>query len=272
MLINCFVLAEAQVVCIGQPLLIAGDLSADPAVIPCLAKGISAGRFVDLALAFSRGAGTTPVATCRKNLEGGAGTRRDFLVGCPNALAASDACFVTDRWFTHHFSVFARFRIDAWLADVACPVVCQPVWPACWLDIPDRSSSSSCRVVQDVWDVDRDELGMVPDDVVLALRDAASRSSVDDFWSIWSRSAEDGSFRAYSRAGGPTAAGSATFLGGCLLRIRSRRLGGRAVGGSGSSRLYRVIHGDDVDVHCAQYFVNSSLAPVVPSQVCCGCA
>ena len=31
------VLAEAQVVCVGQPLLIAGDLNADPAVIPCLA-------------------------------------------------------------------------------------------------------------------------------------------------------------------------------------------------------------------------------------------
>ena len=46
------VLAEAQVVCIGQPMLIAGDLNADPAVIPCLAKGISAGRQVDLALAF----------------------------------------------------------------------------------------------------------------------------------------------------------------------------------------------------------------------------
>ena len=32
------VLAEAQVVCIGQPLLIAGDLNADLAVIPCLGK------------------------------------------------------------------------------------------------------------------------------------------------------------------------------------------------------------------------------------------
>ena len=51
------VLAEAQVVCTGQPVLIAGHLNADPAVIPCLAKGISAGRFVDLALAYSRGVG-----------------------------------------------------------------------------------------------------------------------------------------------------------------------------------------------------------------------
>ena len=31
------VLAQAQVVCIGQPMLIAGDLNADPALIPCLA-------------------------------------------------------------------------------------------------------------------------------------------------------------------------------------------------------------------------------------------
>ena len=49
------VLAEAHVVCIGQPMLIAGDLNADPAVIPCLTKGISAGRYVDVALAYSFG-------------------------------------------------------------------------------------------------------------------------------------------------------------------------------------------------------------------------
>ena len=257
------VLSEAQVVCIGQPMLIAGDLNADPAVIPCLAGGISVGRYVDLALAFSLGAGLTPDVSCRFNREGGTGSLRDFFVGCPNALAASHACYVTDRWFTPHFSVLARFRIGAWMADVACPVVCQPLWPACWLDTTDRSSSSSTRIVQDVWDVYRDELGVVPDEVVLVLRGAASRSSVDDFWFIWSRSFELGLFWAYSKAGGSTEAGSSAFLGRGLLRIRSWRLGGRAVGGKISSRLYRVGHGDEVDVHCAQYFVNSSFAPVL---------
>ena len=177
-------------------------------------------------------------------------------------MAASDACFVTDRWFTPHFSVLVCFRIDVWMADVACLEMCQPIWPACWLDTPDRSSSSAARV-QDVWDVYSDELGVVPSEVVLTLRDAASRSSVDDFWSTWSRHAEAGLFRAYSRAGAPTEAVSAAFLGRGLLRIRSRRrLGGRAVGGRGSGRLYRASQGDEVDVHCAQYFVNSSLAPV----------
>ena len=138
--------------------------------------------------------------------------------------------FVTDRWFPPHFSVLARFRIGAWMADVACPVACQPVWPACWMDTPDRFSSSVARTVQDSWGVYREELGLVPPDVVLAPRDEA------------------GLFRAYCRAGGPTEAGSAAFLGRGLLRIRSRRLGGRAVGRSGASRLYRVRHGNEVDV------------------------
>ena len=114
------VLAEAQVVCIGQPMLIAGDLNADPAVIPCLAKGMSAGRHGDLALAHSLGAGSTPDITCRFNREEGTGSRRNFFVGCPGALAASQACYVTDRWFTPHFSLLARFRIDpGWLMSLA---------------------------------------------------------------------------------------------------------------------------------------------------------
>ena len=40
-------------------------------------------------------------------------------------------------------------------------------------------------------------------------------------------------------------------------------MGGRAAGGTSSSRLYRVSHGDEVDEHSAQYFVNSSLSPVL---------
>ena len=143
--------------------------------------------------------------------------------------------------------MLARFRIGAWVADVACPVACQPIWPACWLDAPDRSSSSSTRVVQDVWDIHREELGVVPEDVVLALWDTVSGSSVDDFWSIWSCNAEAGLFRAFSLAGGPTDAGSSAFLGRGLLRIRSRRLeavllvGRVRVGCIGSAMVMKLI-------------------------------
>ena len=185
------VLAEAQVVCSGQPMLIVGDLNADPAVIRCLAKGISAGRYVDLAFAYSLGAGLAPDATCRFSWEGAAGSREDFFVGCPGALAASQACYVADRWFTPHFSVLARFRAGAWMADVACPVVCQPLWPACWLDTPDRSSSCRPGCLGYLSGCTRCGSG---GGCSLAHRDAVSRSSVDDFWSIWSRSAEEGLF------------------------------------------------------------------------------
>ena len=83
------VLAEAQVVCIGQPMLIAGDLNADPAVIPCLAEGMSAGRYVDLALAYSLGAGLAPDVTCRFSREDGTGSRRGVL--CRMSLCSG--CF-----------------------------------------------------------------------------------------------------------------------------------------------------------------------------------
>ena len=104
-----------------------------------------------------------------------------------------------------------------------------------------RSSSSASRVVQDVRDVYLGmSLGWLLMRLCLLLGIRFSRSSVDDFWSLWSKSAELASFfRAYyPRTGGPTEADSAAFLGRGLVRIRSRRLGGRAVGGRGSSRLY----------------------------------
>ena len=37
-------------------------------------------------------------------------------------------------------------------------------------------------------------LGLFLLEVVIALRDAVSRSSADDFWSIWSKNAEAGLF------------------------------------------------------------------------------
>ena len=84
-----------------------------------MAKAISAGRFVDLALALSLGEGKRPAATCKFKLDECFGTRRDFILGCSDAVAASTACRVTDRWFPPHFSLFATFGIDGWSAEVS---------------------------------------------------------------------------------------------------------------------------------------------------------
>ena len=72
-------------------------------------------------MSFSLGTGVKPDDTCKFKREDCGGSRGAFIVGCPNALAASNACLVTDRWFTPHFSVVARFSFDGWSADIACP-------------------------------------------------------------------------------------------------------------------------------------------------------
>ena len=144
------VLAEARVVC-GAAVAHCGRLNADPGVTPCLAKEIASARFIDFAFAHSFGAGKELEATCRFRLDDCAGTRRDFVVACPNVLASSVACQVTDRWFSPHFSILTEFNVRQWVAEVACPCASQPIWPACWVDTPDKSSSSSSTVVQNIW-------------------------------------------------------------------------------------------------------------------------
>ena len=93
-----------------------------------------------LILASSVGVAAGPGMTCKFKLDECAGSRRDLVVACPNALAASSACR------SHVFkSGLQRY---------------QPVWPACWVDTPDRSASSASKVVQDIWDIFREELGL----------------------------------------------------------------------------------------------------------------
>ena len=101
------VLAEARMCCCGQPVILAGDFNADPVVIPSLVKGISDGQWIDLERAFSFGRGVPPSSTCQFQLDEDKGSRRDFLLACPIALAAATACYVSpDRWFTPHFFLF----------------------------------------------------------------------------------------------------------------------------------------------------------------------
>ena len=65
--------------------------------------------FIDLALAHSVGSGKEPDGTCKFKLDGSDGTRIDFMIACPNALAASVGCQVTDWWFVPLFSLLAEF-------------------------------------------------------------------------------------------------------------------------------------------------------------------
>ena len=180
-------------------------------------KGIASGRFVDLALAHSVGNGKEPDATCKFKLDGSAGTRRDCMLACPNALAASVGYQVTDRWFVPHFSLLVQFQIRQWVAEVARPCASQPIWP-CWVD-------TQVFLLLLHFQGYRKDLTVVPPDLVVQLRAAYGRGGVDDLWNAWSTGAESGLFPAFCRAGGPTAPSINAFLGRGRLRVRRRRLG-----------------------------------------------
>ena len=58
---------ELSVVAGGQPCLLVGDFNVEPTKIPCLAKGISAGLWVDLEEAWALAAGLRPAPTCKRD-------------------------------------------------------------------------------------------------------------------------------------------------------------------------------------------------------------
>ena len=101
-------LGELHVVASGQPCLLVGDFNVEPTKIPCLAKGISAGLWVDFEEAWAIAAGLQPTPTCKRSWTAAGGRRRDFILGCPLAAAAIFSCKVQeDRWIAPHLAVRA---------------------------------------------------------------------------------------------------------------------------------------------------------------------
>ena len=95
------VLAEARMCCAGQPVIPAGDFNADPTVIPSLAKSIFDGHWIDLERASATCRRVPPSYTCQFQLDEDKGSRRDFVLACPIALAAATACSVFARPLVH---------------------------------------------------------------------------------------------------------------------------------------------------------------------------
>ena len=124
-------LGELYVAALGQPCLLVGDFNVEPTKIPCLAKGISAGLWVDFGEAWAVAAGLRPAPTCKRCWAAAGGHRRDFILGCPLAAAAILSCKVQpDRWIAPHLAVRALFDYGRWDAWVAQHVRCTPLWPA----------------------------------------------------------------------------------------------------------------------------------------------
>ena len=114
---------ELSVVAGGQPCLLVGDFNVEPTKIPCMAKGISAGLWVDFEEAWALAAGLQPTPTCKRDWNTAGGHRRDFMVGCPLAVAAVLSCKVqADRWIAPHLAVRTLFDCCRWTCRVTQPV------------------------------------------------------------------------------------------------------------------------------------------------------
>ena len=117
-------LGELSVVARVQPCMIVGDFNVEPTKIPCLAKGISAGLWVDFEEAWALTSGLQPAPTCKRDWGAIGGQRRDFMVGCSLAAAAAVlSCKVQpDRWIALHLAVRALFDRCRWTCRVTQPV------------------------------------------------------------------------------------------------------------------------------------------------------
>ena len=101
---------ELSVVARGQPCLLVGDFNVEPTKIPFLAKGTSAGLWVDFEEAWALAAGLQPTPTCKRDWNSASGHRRDFMVGCSLTVAAVLSCKVqADRWIAPHFAIQTLF-------------------------------------------------------------------------------------------------------------------------------------------------------------------
>ena len=113
-------LGEVSIVARGQPCLLVGDFNVEPTKIPCLAKGISAGLWVDLEASWALACGGQPTATCKRDWGSGGGHRRDlfFLVGF---------CLFGGLLLT------LRSVLSLTVLGVTQPVLRTTLWPASWL-------------------------------------------------------------------------------------------------------------------------------------------
>ena len=250
------VLGELNVVARGQPCLLVGDFNVEPTKIPCLAKRILAGLWVDFEEAWALAAGLQPAPTCKRGWTAAGGHRRDFILGCPLAAAALLLRkFQPDRWIAPHLAVRALFDCGRWESWVTQPVQCTPLWPASWLPAVDKGRRTKSAEVQRVWEVYDERFFMSRRDASL-LDESLGLDDVSMAWAVWSRAAEAALADAFRFSGGPLLAkGFVLGRGSAVLRVV--QLGAPRV------RRVRADVADALDAADVSSYCDSSVAPVL---------
>ena len=198
---------ELSIVARGQPCLIVGDFNVEPTEIPCLAKGISAGLWVDFEEAWALAAGLRPTPTCKKDWSAAGSHRMDFIVGCPLAAAAAAAllsCHVhPERWIVPHLAVRTFFDCCRWTSRVTQPFTRTPLWPASCLPAIDKVRGSKSVDVQRVGEVYDERLQFMSQLDALRLDESLNAGDISRAWLVWSGAAEAALADACRFSGGP---------------------------------------------------------------------
>ena len=250
-------LGELHVVASGQPCFLVGDFNVEPTKIPCLAKGISAGLWVDFEEAWAL-AGLNPASTCKRSWAAAGGHRRDFILGCPLAAAAAIlSCRVQpDTWIAPHLTVRVLFDYGRWESWVTQPVRCTPLWPASWIPVVDKSRGSKSVEVQRVWEIYDERLQFVSRQDASLLDESLDRNDVSLAWSVWSRAAESALADAFRFSGGPLPSRGFDSWPGCCFTSFSLAWGPRV-------RRARANAADAVDAADIFLYRDFSLAPLL---------
>ena len=234
-----------------------GDFNVEPTKIPCLAKGISAGLWVDLEEAWALAAGLGPAVTCKKAWDSAGGHRRDFMVGCPLAVAAVSSCKVlNDRWIAPHPAVRTLFDCCRWTCSVTQVVQRTTLWPASWLPAVDKSRSSKSVEVQSVWEVYDERLQFMSCRDALLLDASLAAYDVSRAWAVRSGAVESALVDAYRFSGGPLPS-RGLVLGRGRASFRVVKLGGHKIR---KARGYAADAHDAADVFL---YRDSSVAPLL---------
>ena len=250
-------LRELHAVAFGQPCLLVGDFNVEPTKIPCLAKGISAGLWVDFGEAWALAAGLHPAPTCKRSWTAAGGHRRDFVLGCPLAAAAILSCKVQpERWIAPHLAVRALFDYGRWESWVTQPVHYTLLWPASWFPVVDKTRCSKSAEVQRVWEVYDERLQFMSRRDASLLDESLGRDDVSLAWTVWSWAAESALADAFRFNGGPLPSGG-LILGRCAALFRMVQFGGPRV------RRARADAADALDAADIFLYRDFSLAPLL---------
>ena len=191
--------------------MLVGDFNVEPTKIPCLAKGILAGLWVDFEASWALATGLQPAPTCKLDWSASSGHRRDFMVGCPLAAAAVLSSGGLLLILLLGLSLTA---VGGPLASLFLSIVgAMPGLLSLFVALPfglllgchpvDKSRGSKSVEVQRVWEIYDERLQLMSRHDAVQLGESLGADDVSRAWLVWSGAAEAAFADAFRFGGGP---------------------------------------------------------------------